>query len=79
MLADFAGAGNTAAVRLMLAAGVQSAVPPVPAAAFSVKNGSSAPPSFLVQLSLKHPDLYRFQAHRQSPLLSFFQSTSEVE
>jgi hypothetical protein len=34
---------------------------------------------FLVQLSLKHPDLYWcFQAHRQSPLLSFFQSTSEV-
>jgi hypothetical protein len=34
---------------------------------------------FLVQLPLKHPDLNRcFQAHRQSPLLSFFQSTSEV-
>jgi hypothetical protein len=33
----------------------------------------------LVQLSLKHPDLYWcFQAHRQSPLLSFFQSASEV-
>src|SRR5216683_8317161 len=33
----------------------------------------------LVQLPLKHPDLNRcFQAHRQSPLLSFFQSTSEV-
>src|SRR5436309_11677748 len=33
----------------------------------------------LVQLSLKHPDLYWcLQAHRQSPLLSFFQSTSEV-
>ena len=33
----------------------------------------------LVQLSLKHPDINRcFQAHRQSPLLSFFQSTSEV-
>src|SRR5450755_2836513 len=33
----------------------------------------------LVQLLLKHPDLYWcFQAHRQSPLLSFFQSTSEV-
>src|SRR3954453_4941063 len=34
---------------------------------------------FLVQLSLKHPDLYWcFQTHRQSPLLSFFKSTSEV-
>src|SRR5215472_16281802 len=34
---------------------------------------------FLVQLLLKHPDFNRcFQAHRQSPLLSFFQSTSEV-
>src|SRR5580698_1824882 len=33
----------------------------------------------LVQLPLKHPDLYWcFQAHRQSPLLSFFKSTSEV-
>src|SRR2546430_924870 len=33
----------------------------------------------LVQLPLKHPDLSRcFQAHRQSPLLSFFKSTSEV-
>src|SRR5438046_9994820 len=33
----------------------------------------------LVQLPLKHPDLYRcFQAHRQSALLSFFKSTSEV-
>src|SRR5258708_15489120 len=33
----------------------------------------------LIQLPLKHPDLNRcFQAHRQSPLLSFFQSTSEV-
>src|SRR5690349_24292185 len=33
----------------------------------------------LVQLPLKHPDLNRcFQAHRQSPLLSFFKSTSEV-
>src|ERR1022692_776635 len=34
---------------------------------------------FLVQLPLKHPDLYWcFQTHRQSPLLSFFKSTSEV-
>src|SRR5450755_3569199 len=34
---------------------------------------------FLVQLPLKHPDLNRcLQAHRQSPLLSFFKSTSEV-
>src|ERR1700682_4588704 len=34
---------------------------------------------FLVQLPLKHPDLqWCFQAHRQSPLLSFFKSTSEV-
>src|ERR1035438_10657959 len=34
---------------------------------------------FLVQLPLKHPDLYRcFQTHRQSPILSFFKSTSEV-
>src|SRR5690349_23216886 len=33
----------------------------------------------LVQLPLKHPDLNRcFQTHRQSPLLSFFRSTSEV-
>src|ERR1700682_1951562 len=33
----------------------------------------------LVQLPLKHPDLYWcFQAHRQSPLLFFFKSTSEV-
>src|ERR1043166_6000152 len=33
----------------------------------------------LVQLPLKHPDLYWcFQAHRQSPLLSFFKSTSEA-
>src|SRR5450432_1821358 len=33
----------------------------------------------LVQLPLKHPDLYWcFQTHRQSPLLSFFKSTSEV-
>src|SRR3979490_1169154 len=34
----------------------------------------------LVQLPLKHPDLFFwcFQAHRQSPLLSFFKSTSEV-
>src|SRR5438270_636083 len=33
----------------------------------------------LVQLPLKHPDLNRcFQAHRQSPLLSFFKSTSEA-
>src|SRR6266853_1281643 len=33
----------------------------------------------LVQLLLKHPDLHGcFQAHRQSPLLSFFQSASEV-
>src|SRR3954451_10217135 len=33
----------------------------------------------LVQLPLKHPDLYWcFQAHRQSPLLSFFKPTSEV-
>src|SRR5436190_12019406 len=33
----------------------------------------------LVQHSLKHPDLYWcFQAHRQSPLLSFFKSTSEA-
>src|SRR3954468_7717844 len=32
-----------------------------------------------VQLPLKHPDQYWcFQAHRQSPLLSFFKSTSEV-
>src|ERR1700676_4642693 len=34
---------------------------------------------FLVQLPLKHPDLNRcLQAHRQSPVLSFFKSTSEV-
>src|SRR5947208_7281927 len=34
---------------------------------------------FLVQLPLKHPDFYWcFQTHRQSPLLSFFKSTSEV-
>ena len=34
---------------------------------------------FEVQLSLKSPDLIRCcQAHRQSPLLVFFQSTSEV-
>src|ERR1039457_2763724 len=34
---------------------------------------------FLIQLSLKHPDLnWCFQTHRQSPLLSFFESTSEV-
>src|ERR1017187_10549668 len=34
---------------------------------------------FLVQLPLKHPDLNRcLQAHRQSPALSFFKSTSEV-
>src|ERR1700720_3960101 len=34
---------------------------------------------FLVQLPLKHPDFnWCFQAHRQSPLLSFFKSTSEV-
>src|ERR1022692_2747680 len=34
---------------------------------------------FLVQLSLKHPDLIRcLQAHRQSPVLSFFKSTSEA-
>src|ERR1700686_2635317 len=34
---------------------------------------------FLVQLPLKHPDLTRcLQAHRQSPVLSFFKSTSEV-
>src|SRR5437764_10777094 len=34
---------------------------------------------FLIQLYLKHPDLYWcFQTHRQSPLLSFFQSMSEV-
>src|SRR6266851_2973695 len=34
---------------------------------------------FLVQLPLTHPDLYWcFQTHRQSPLLSFFKSTSEV-
>ena len=34
---------------------------------------------FLVQLPLKHPDLNRcLQAHRQSPVLSFFESTSEV-
>src|SRR5712691_9575956 len=33
----------------------------------------------LVQLPLKHPDLHWcFQAHRQSPLLSFFRSASEV-
>src|SRR3979490_1026033 len=33
----------------------------------------------LVQLPLKHPDLYWcFQAHRQPPLLSFFKSASEV-
>ena len=33
----------------------------------------------LVQLSLRHPDVNRcFQAHRQSPLLSFFKGTSEV-
>src|ERR1022692_2283302 len=33
----------------------------------------------LVQLPLKHPDLHWcFQAHRQSPLLSFFKSASEV-
>src|SRR5687767_12716890 len=34
---------------------------------------------FLVQLPLKHPDLYWcLQAHRQSPVLSFFKSASEV-
>src|SRR5436305_6923633 len=34
---------------------------------------------FLVQLPLKHPDFnWCFQTHRQSPLLSFFKSTSEV-
>src|ERR1700686_2533116 len=34
---------------------------------------------FLVQLPLKHPDLNRcLQAHRQSPVLSFFKSTSEA-
>src|SRR5260370_13860567 len=34
---------------------------------------------FWVQLPRKHPDLqWCFQAHRQSPLLSFFKSTSEV-
>src|ERR1035438_538103 len=34
---------------------------------------------FLVQLPLKHPDLnWCLQAHRQSPLLCFFKSTSEV-
>src|SRR3954469_11406162 len=34
---------------------------------------------FLVQLPLKHPDFYWcFKTHRQSPLLSFFKSTSEV-
>src|SRR5713226_929037 len=33
----------------------------------------------LVQLPLKHPDLHWcFQVHRQSPLLSFFRSASEV-
>src|SRR5439155_14045900 len=33
----------------------------------------------LVQLPLKHPDLNRcLQAHRQSPVLSLFKSTSEV-
>src|ERR1700722_17825120 len=33
----------------------------------------------LVQLPLKHPDFNRcLQAHRQSPVLSFFKSTSEV-
>src|SRR5947209_3756129 len=33
----------------------------------------------LVQLPLKHPDLdWCFQTHRQSPLLCFFRSTSEV-
>src|SRR6202161_4275318 len=34
---------------------------------------------FLVQLPLKHPDLNRcLKAHRQSPVLSFFKSTSEA-
>src|SRR5215469_6631107 len=32
-----------------------------------------------IQLSLKGPDLFRcFQAHRQSPLLTIFESTPEV-
>ena len=40
------------------------------------RSGGQALLRFAVQLPLKHPDLYWcFQAHRQSPLLSFFEST----